>query len=238
MPDTSAQNSDPSIASPRMLDAAIAAYNEAIIDTDRDRALQVVLEARAAGASPQDIIFKLIVPAIEQMIETVSEDPDANLAQHFLTASIGADITEKMLKELETSPAPVGCVVIGTAPGDFHSLGKRIVGGCLKALMYEVIDLGNSVSAQRFVDEAVAHGAQVIAVSAMMMHTARGDDGCLGVRRLLRERNLEGRIKLAAGGAPFRFDPNLYKAVGADGWAPDGVTAGKMVGELIRECAQ
>jgi len=35
--------------------------------------------------------------------------------------------------------------------------------GCLKALMVETVDLGVNVTAQRFVDEAVAHDAQVIA---------------------------------------------------------------------------
>jgi trimethylamine corrinoid protein len=216
------------------LGAIITAYNDAIIDTDRDRALQIVRDAEAAGLSPQDVIFKLVIPAIERMMAEVPKDPDANLAQHFLTSRIGDQVVEEMLAKLEAPLKPVGRVVIGTAPGDLHALGKTIVGGCLKALMYEVIDLGSSVPAERFVDEAVARDAQVIGVSAMMMHTARAENGAIGVRRLLKERDLEGRIKLVVGGAPFRFDPDLYKMVGADGWAPDGITAGKMIGGLIR----
>lgn len=227
---------DPHAKRPRLdLDAVIAAYNEAVIDTDRDRALRVVRDAEAAGLSPQDVIFKVVIPAIELMMNTVPTDPDASLAQHFLTARIGAEITDEMLSKLETPPEPKGCIVIGTAPGDLHSLGKTIVGGCLKALMYEVIDLGASVPAARFVDEAVVHKAQVIGVSAMMMHTARGEDGALGVRRILKERHLNDDIKLVVGGAPYRFDPNLYKMVGADGWAPDGITAAKMIGGFFRE---
>ncbi len=230
-----AQGRDSSALQPVMLEPVIAAYNEAIVDTDRDRALQVVHDAQAAGVSPEDIIFKVIIPAIELMMKSVGENPDANLAQHFLTARIGAEVTEEMLAQFKTPPVPAGRVVIGTAPGDMHSLGKRIVGGCLKSLMFEVIDLGLNVPAERFVEEAVAHNAQVIGVSAMMVHTARGENGCAGVRRILKERNLESRIKIVVGGAPFRFDPNLYKVVGADGWAPDGITAGKVIGDLIRE---
>lgn len=228
---------DSSVMRERMLTSAISAYNEAIIDTDRDRALEVVREARAEGISPEEIIFRVIIPAIEMMMKSVGEDPDANLAQHFLTASIGAEITEEMLAQFAVPPVLAGRVIIGTAPGDMHSLGKRIVAGCLKSLMFEVIDLGLNVPAERFVDEAIAHNAQVIGVSAMMMHTARGENGCMGVRRLLKERDLERRFALVAGGAPFRFDPNLYKAVGADACASDGITAGKVIGELIRERA-
>lgn len=216
-----------------MYEAVVKAYNEAIIDTDKEQALRVVRDALQAGVSPQDIIFEVVIPAIELMMKLVSENPDASLAQHFLTAQIGAQVTEEMLERFETPPARAGRVVLGTAEGDLHSLGKRIVGGCLKSLMYEVIDLGVSVAPERFVDEAVAYDAQVIGISAMMVHTARGERGCLAVRRLLKEKSLESRIKIIVGGAPFRFDPNLYQIVQADGWASDGVSAGKAVARLI-----
>ncbi|MBF0550498.1 MAG: cobalamin-dependent protein, partial [Deltaproteobacteria bacterium] len=87
----------------------------------------------------------------------------------------------------------------------------------------------------RFVDEAVALDAQVIGISAMMVHTARGENGCLKVRRILKDRGLENRIRIVVGGAPFHFDHELYKVVQADGWADDGVTAGKVVTNLIKE---
>jgi hypothetical protein len=37
------------------------------------------------------------------------------------------------------------------------------------------------------------------------------------------------------GGAPYRFDPNLYKTVQADAWAENGILAGKVVLDLIKE---
>ena len=69
----------------------------------------------------------------------------------------------------------------------------------------------------------------------MMVHTARGEKGCLGVRRLLKERGLEQKIKIAVGGAPYRFDHNLYKTVQADAWAENGITAGEVITQLIKE---
>ena len=90
----------------------------------------------------------------------------------------------------------IGHVVIGTSWGDMHSLGKKIVVGCLRSMMIDVTDLGVNVAAEKFVDEAVAHNAPVIAISSMMVHTARGEDGCLRVREILKERGLEDRIKI------------------------------------------
>lgn len=218
-----------------MLDKLIKVYNEAIFDTDREKALQIVQKALNEGLSPEDILFHLVVPAMESMITSISETMDTNLAQHFMTAQISSEVTEVMLARFQTPPEPVGHIVIGTAHGDMHSLGKRIVTGCLKARLIETTDLGVNVSPERFVDEAVAHNAQVIGISAMMVHTARGPKGCLGVRQILKERGLEKQIKIIVGGAPYRFDPDLYRFVQADAWAEDGIIASRVITELIKE---
>ncbi|MFI3155260.1 MAG: cobalamin-dependent protein [Methylococcaceae bacterium] len=218
-----------------MLESYIQSYNEAVFDTDKQAALDVVNKALSEGLSPEDVVFKLVIPAVEAMMGRIEKDPDSNLAQHFMTAQIAADVTERMLEKFSQPPEVIGRVVIGAAYGDLHSLGKRIVIGCLKALMVEVIDLGSNISAEQFVATAVAEQAQVIAVSAMMVHTALGENGSRQVRALLRERGLEDRVKLAVGGAPYRFDPELYVKAGADAWAPDGVTAAKVIVQLIRE---
>jgi methanogenic corrinoid protein MtbC1 len=213
----------------------IESYNEAVFETDKPAALAVVNQALHDGYSPEEIVFKLVIPAVESMMERIEKDPDSNLAQHFMTAQIAADVTEKMLEKFSTPPQSIGKVVIGAAAGDLHSLGKRIVIGCLKSLMVDVVDLGINVSAETFVDAAVANNAQVIAVSAMMVHTATGEHGSLEIRALLKQRGLEDKIKIAVGGAPYRFDPKLYQKVGADAWAADGVTAAKVIVQLINE---
>ena len=218
-----------------MLEHYIQSYNEAVLETDKQAALDIVDQALAEGHSPEDIVFQLVIPAVEQMMSYIEKDPDANLAQHFMTAQIAADVTERMLEKFSNPPQMIGRVIIGAAYGDLHSLGKRIVSGCLKSLMVDVVDLGINVTAERFVDAAVDSDAQVIAISAMMVHTATGENGSLRVRALLKERGLEHKIKLAVGGAPYRFDPELYQQVGADAWAPDGVTAAKVIADLIRE---
>jgi trimethylamine corrinoid protein len=221
-----------------MLDPFIRDYREAVFDTDGDRALAVAESALAQGFAAEDIVFKVVIPAIEEMMAVINRDPDANLAQHFMTAQIAATVTEKMLAHFRQPPASQGKVVIGTSAGDLHSLGKRIVMGCLKSLMIDVVDLGVNVEPERFVDAAVEHDAHVIAISSMMIHTARGEHGSLAVRRLLQQRGLENRIKLVVGGAPYRFDPELYRAVGADAWAEDGITAGRVIQALVREVKQ
>ncbi len=221
-----------------MIDRVLTAFNEAIFDTDRERALRVIREAEQEGIPPEDIVFKVVVPSIHIMMKSTSERRTPSIAQHFVAAQIASEVTETMVSRFARSPEIIGRVVIGTSVGDMHGLGKRIVSGCLKALMIEVIDLGLNVPAERFVDEAVAQNADVIGVSSMMVHTARGPSAALGVRKILKDRALERRIKLAVGGAPYRFDHDLYRTVGADAWAEDGIIAGTVISALIKEARQ
>ena len=211
------------------------AYNQAIFDTDKNAALRIVHEALQKGVTPETIVFNVVVPSIEYMTTSIRQNFGASLAQHFMTAQIAAQVTDEMLAMFSTPSKIIGKLVIGTSQGDFHGLGKKIVIGCLKAQMIESVDLGLNVSAEKFVNEAINHQAQVIGISSMMLHTARGENACLGVRKILIEKELERKIKIIVGGAPYRYDHELYKSVKADAWAENGIAAGKVIAQLISE---
>ncbi len=218
-----------------MIESTFRDYFEALVDTRRDRALEIIDSALESGISPETIIFDIVVPAMEKLAETVKMDPDTSLAQHFIASKIAAQVTDQLIPQFKETPKIEGHVILGSASEDFHGLGKKIVGGCLKAKMIEVTDLGLNVPPEKFVEEAMEQKAQVIGVSSMMVHTACGENGPLKVREILRKEGLEDRLRLAVGGAPYRFHPNLYKEVGADAWAENGSKAATVIMELIRE---
>jgi len=172
---------------------------------------------------------------MERMIGGMISDNEVTLSQHFLSSQIAEEVTDRLIPLFKTAPEIRGHVVIGTSHGDFHGLGKKIVAGCLKARMFAVTDLGINVAPERFVDEAVASGAEIIGISSMMIHTATGERGAKRVRQLLKERGLEERIKILVGGAPFRFHDQLYLEVGADAWAETAAEAPAVVARLVGE---
>ncbi|QNG38716.1 methionine synthase [Geodermatophilaceae bacterium NBWT11] len=61
-----------------------------------------------------------------------------------------------------------GRVVMATVKGDVHDIGKNIVGVVLQCNNYEVIDLGVMVPAQKILDAAKEHGADVIGLSGLI----------------------------------------------------------------------
>jgi 5-methyltetrahydrofolate--homocysteine methyltransferase len=119
-------------------------------------------------------------------------------------------------------------VVIGSVHGDLHDIGKNLVGIMLQGAGFEVIDLGNDVPAERFVDAAVKEGAPVIGLSALLTTTMT----TMGrVVELIRERGLAGRIKVIVGGAPVSGE--FAKEIGADAHGYDAANAVERVKMLV-----
>lgn len=59
-------------------------------------------------------------------------------------------------------------IVIATAKGDVHDIGKNIVGIVLTCNNFEVIDLGVMVENERIIAAAKEHGAEIIGVSGLI----------------------------------------------------------------------
>lgn len=210
-------------------------YYELLCDSDEVGAKKLIVSAMREGMSAEDLLLNIVIPSIDKMNKALVVDMEINLAQHYLSSKISENIAMMLLEHFQTEGKVEGTVVIGTSVGDFHGLGKKIVIGCLRAHLFKVVDLGVNVSPETYVEAALTNNAQIIGVSSMMAHTANGPMGARGIRRLLKDRQIEDKIKLVVGGAPYRFDHELYKEVQADGWGRDGVEAVKVVKRLTLE---
>jgi 5-methyltetrahydrofolate--homocysteine methyltransferase len=121
----------------------------------------------------------------------------------------------------------LGKVVIGTMKGDLHDIGKNLVGVMLKGAGFDVIDLGADVAPERFVETAAAEGARVVGLSALLTTTMVG---MKDVVELIKDRGLEGQVKVIVGGAPL--SQSFADQIGADGYGYDASNAVTLVKKL------
>ena len=123
-----------------------------------------------------------------------------------------------------------GKVVLGTVQGDLHDIGKNLVGIMLKGAGFHVIDLGNDVTPQRFVDTAVTEQASVIGLSALLTTTM---PVMKQVVDLVHDRQLTGQIRVIIGGAPVT--EKYARDIGADAYGFDGINAVECVEKLLKQ---
>ncbi len=127
-----------------------------------------------------------------------------------------------------------GKVVLATAKGDVHDIGKNIVGVVLRCNNYEVIDLGVMVPSAKILDTARTEGADIIGVSGLI--TPSLDEMC----HVAAEMEREGfELPLLIGGATtsrvhtaVKIEPNYNGPVL---YVPDASRAVGVVTALVGE---
>jgi 5-methyltetrahydrofolate--homocysteine methyltransferase len=75
---------------------------------------------------------------------------------------------EKELSGATAEKETNGTVIMATVKGDVHDIGKNIVGVVLQCNNYEVIDLGVMVPAQKILDAAKEHDADIVGLSGLI----------------------------------------------------------------------
>jgi 5-methyltetrahydrofolate--homocysteine methyltransferase len=155
--------------------------------------------------------------------------PDVLLAARAMYA--GLDVIRPLL--VREKVASRGKVVIGSVQGDLHDIGKNLVGIMLKGAGFEVIDLGNDIAPERFVETARRENAQVIGMSALLTTTMTAMKRTV---ELLKAQGLGGRVKTIIGGAPVTAE--YAQRIGADAYGYDAANAVEQVKRLVEVAAR
>jgi len=150
--------------------------------------------------------------------------PDVLLAARAMYAGMN-ELKPILIKE---GVPTIGKVVIGTVQGDLHDIGKTLVGIMLKGAGFEVIDLGNDVPPEKFIEVAKKENARVIGMSALLTTTMLGMKKVID---LLNKQGLSGEIKTIIGGAPVSEE--FAREIGVDAYGYDATSAVECVKKLI-----
>ena len=119
-----------------------------------------------------------------------------------------------------------GPVVIATVKGDVHDIGKNIVKTVMENYGYEVIDLGKDVPPQAIVDKAVATGARLVGLSALMTTTVKAMEETIV---LLKQSGCN--VPVMVGGAVLTEE--FSSRIGADFYAKDAQAAVEIARKVI-----
>ena len=193
---------------------------DAVLNGEYTKAGPLTAEALKAGANPGSILNDGLIAAMDKVGELFKEGeiyvPEVLLAAKAMHA--GMEILKPEL--VKSGVESRGKVVVGTVRGDLHDIGKNLVAMMLEGAGFEIIDLGNDVPAEEFVDAAEKNGAQVIGMSALLTTTMHVMKETVD---LLKEKNLEGKVKTMIGGAPVTL--SYAEEIGVDGYGDDAATA-------------
>ena len=212
---------------------------EDVLDTDLATTIERVTSAllsinkvyltlafETSGMTATRFAEEVIVPVLDQIGDRWQRG-DLSLAQVYMSGRL----CEALLDEIATTN-PEEIKEFGVAVAvleDFHVLGKRIVCSVLHTAGYSFKDYG-PISLEELVEKVQNDNIRILLVSTLMLNSA------LRVQQLKEHFTSRGMdVKLIVGGAPFRFDPNLWREVGADATSPTASGVVKTLRTLTKE---
>jgi len=199
---------------------------EALLSVNR-LAVKDVLTRPVAGLPPVARVEQLGVPALDA-IGSGWEKGEYALSQVYMSGRICEEVVDLILPPTDITRRSQPKMAIATLD-DYHLLGKRIVYSTLRASGIELLNYGR-MEADELAQRVLQDQVEILLVSVLMLPSA------LKVRELRHRLERSGRrVRLAVGGAPFRFDRQLWHEVGADACGDTAAEAVNIVGKMIEE---
>jgi len=190
----------------------------ALADLKEEEALKIVEEKLNAGEDP----FK-ILEDVRLGMEIVGNRFAKN--EYFISDLLYAGeilrvVTEKIKPKLAKAKEAklLGKVIIGSAAGDIHDIGKNIVVFMLEVNGFEVHDLGVDVPPEKFVEKIKETGATIVGLSGFL---ALAFDSMKQTIQAIKDAGLRDKVKVMIGGGQISEDVRKY--TGADAYGTDAM---------------
>lgn len=179
----------------------------ALLAVDRQEAARVLAEA-GTQLLPLQIVDQVVTPALEHVGKAWEQGLSA-LSQVYMSGRICEDLVRDLLPPEDPAPSPDVPLGIVTLE-DRHSLGRSMVAVALRANGLHPVDLG-CAGVGEVVARVQALRLEILLISTLMLPSA------LKIREVRSRLEQAGwPLRIAVGGAPFRFDRELWREVGAD----------------------
>jgi 5-methyltetrahydrofolate--homocysteine methyltransferase len=208
--------------------ADFSSLSQAIVEGNGDETPELTREVLKTGATPQEIISQGLQPAMGIVGEKYSSGeyflPDMLMAARAMNNAL--EILKPMLAD--TKIPTLGTIVLGTVKGDIHDIGKNIVATFLKGIGFNVIDLGEDVPDEKFIEAVKENQADILGLCALLTTTM---PSLSTVIKALEEAGLRSTVKVIVGGAPVTQD--YADHIGADAYAANGGDAARVCRELV-----
>jgi len=213
MPGLSAETADGRLALTYLLSA---------LEGDSRRAMQVILDAVAAGKSVRDVVTDVLMP-VQSELGQMWHGGELGISQeHYVTA-----ITERLMAVLahrsERAPATGRALLLAAVAGDTHAVGIQALSYLFELSGWRAVYLGTDVPDTDIAAAADYYDVDLILLSATLATNLSAVESTIAAIRESGDRHWP----VIVGGLAYAGAPDLWRSQGADGYGDtsDGTLA-------------
>lgn len=206
-------------------------YLEALLQGLRGAARDLVLGAVDRGTPIRDVYLRVFQPCQREVGRLWQLGRISVAQEHYCTAATQL-IMSLLYPRLFAGPRNGHTLVASCVADELHEIGMRMVADLFELEGWDTHFLGASTPAAGVIELARERGAAVLALSATLIPHVRQVERLIAEVRKTPE--LAG-LRVMVGGYPFNLEPELWRRLGADGWAPDAGAAIDLAKRLVEE---
>ena len=203
------------------LSAVQEVYLQSLLVGQRRAALNIVMEAIREGTPLLDIYLRVFQDSLYE-VGRLWESRRISVASEHMATAITQYVMAQVYARMEPSAERRGNAIVTGVQGELHQVGAAMLADILDQRGWNVRFLGTNMPHDGILEAIEAHRPKLLCISATMLFNTPA------VGRLVESVHKkfgQARPRIALGGAAFRSRPDIWKELGADGFAPDLETA-------------
>lgn len=209
------------------LDQLARRFLDALLQADRHTATRLILEAVEGGTGVKSLYLQVFQRTQREIGRLWQTNQIGVAEEHFCTAATQM-IMSQLYPYIFTGEPKDRRAVVACIGGELHEIGARMVADFLEMSGWDSYFLGANTPPESILETVRRRRAHVVALSATMtFHVSKVTEMIAALRAQ------EAPVHVLVGGYPFNISPDLWRKVGADGYAADAETAVAAANEAL-----
>lgn len=152
------------------MNAILERIKNEVMAGEEENARKLVEEGLEAGLDPRTIMDEAMMPAMDEIGGRFSRN-EAFIPELIVAAGAMQEGMQALKPRLSGEERSTGLVVLGTVRGDIHSIGKNLVRMCMEGAGFDVMDIGEDIGMEEFVEAYEEHKPDILGLSALLSST-------------------------------------------------------------------
>jgi MerR family transcriptional regulator, light-induced transcriptional regulator len=206
-----------------------ASYLEALLLGNGRACSQLILDAVAQGVPVKAIYIEVFQPCMRE-IGLLWQTNQITVGQEHFSTAVTQTVMSQLYPYIFTPQKKRYCMVATAVGGELHAMGLRMVSDFLEMDGWDTYYLGADMPTESVLHTIAARKANLVAISATISyHVSK----VLALVHRIRSTPALERVKIMVGGYPFNISEDLWRQVGADGYARDAQEAVGVANRLV-----
>ncbi|MDI6712787.1 MAG: cobalamin-dependent protein [Anaerosomatales bacterium] len=206
-----------------------ARYLELLLAGDRPEAMRLVLDAASEGIAIRDL-YDRVLRAVQHEVGRLWQSGRVSVAMEHYITGVNQVLMARLYPVVADRPSAGPKFVGACVGGERHELGIRMVCDLLQLEGWDAVCLGADTPVDAIVAALAEHKPAVLGLSATLGFNVPQTRRFIEAARAAAG---ETRVHVIVGGRPFDVVPDLWRRVGADGYAPSASAAAEWARSLV-----